>query len=330
MFRTYRGGDEKQIVRTWNAAMPGDPIDLTVFGSKVLCDPNFQAEGLRLAVLDDVVVGFALSIERKLPLVGIDLEPEVGWITALAVDPDHRRRGIGTELLRSAENFFLERGKRWVSVSAYAPNYFWPGVDRVTYPEGLSMLESNGYGTEYEAVSMDKHLVAYAYPDDVKQLVKQREQEGYRFIPLTWEYVVELIGFANSRFNPDWGRAIRDGLSGRLTLDQCRIATNPTGSIVGFALYGAYDGMLERFGPFGVDEGERGKGLGKILLHETLFAMKSRGLHGAWFLWTGEETAAGHLYLKAGFSITREFNVMRKQLSLTDKDDGDDEVVCRC
>ncbi len=58
----------------------------------------------------------------------------------------------------------------------------------------------------------------------------------------------------------------------------------------------------------------RGAGLGKILLYETLDLMRQRGSHGAWFLWTGEESPAGKLYRRAGFTITRRFNVMKKTL----------------
>lgn len=82
--------------------------------------------------------------------------------------------------------------------------------------------------------------------------------------------------------------------------------------IVGFALYAAYRGIPERFGPFGVDPGQRGTGLGKILLHLTMTRMRAEGLHSSWFLWTGAASPAYHLYAKAGYEITRKFHVMRR------------------
>jgi hypothetical protein len=42
--------------------------------------------------------------------------------------------------------------------------------------------------------------------------------------------------------------------------------------------------------------------------------MRAQGLHGAWFLWTGEQSPAGHLYRKAGFHVTRRFDIMSKTL----------------
>ena len=80
-------------------------------------------------------------------------------------------------------------------------------------------------------------------------------------------------------------------------------------------MYGGYEGIRERFGPFGVDDSEQGKGLGKILLHEALHSMKQRTIQGAWFLWTSEKSSAGHLYLKNGFKTYRTFHVMVKELA---------------
>ena len=160
---------------------------------------------------------------------------------------------------------------------------------------------------------MHRDLLDYTYPPAVGDLKKQREAEGYSFGPAAHGDFPELIRFANEQFNPDWGRAIREGILQGLDPSQVLAAKNGD-RIVGFAMFGGYEGIRERFGPFGVDENEQGKGLGKILLHETLHAMKQRTIQGAWFLWTSETSAAGHLYLKHGFRTYRKFHVMVKDL----------------
>ncbi|HHY10340.1 MAG TPA: GNAT family N-acetyltransferase, partial [Firmicutes bacterium] len=93
------------------------------------------------------------------------------------------------------------------------------------------------------------------------------------------------------------------------------VARDEMGRIVGFCLHGAYEGIPERFGPFGVGPDQRGQGLGKILLNICLAAMRAQGLHGAWFLWTGETSPAGYLYTATGFEITRQFHVCQKELA---------------
>lgn len=311
---SYRGGDERGIVDAWNRALPQDPIDLTRFIKSVLCDVNFDPKGLAVASVSGEIVGFCLAIRRRLPLGGSDLEPERAWITAFGVVPEWRRKGVGSALLDAGERFVREQGRKEVLVSPYAPNYFWPGVDPNAYREAVRFLERRGYQTLYTPVAMDKRLVGFAVPQEIEALQAERVGEGYHFGPLTPEYIYDVIEFANQAFNPDWGRAIREAIRDGVPLEQCLIAADERRRIVGFALFGGYDGILERFGPFGVDPSQRGKGLGKILLYRTLEAMRARGAHGAWFLWTGEATAAGQLYLKAGFEITRSFRVMKRQL----------------
>lgn len=312
--RAYRGGDERGIVTAWNRALPQDPIDLTRFLKMVLCDVNFHPEGLVVASVADEIVGFCLAICRRLPLSGSDLEPERGWITVFGVVPEWRGKGIGSALLAAGERFVREQGRKEVLISPYAPNYFWPGVDPQAYSEAVRLLERREYQTLYEPIAMDKNLVGFEVPQEIEALQAERVREGYQFGPLTPEFVYDVTAFADDAFNPDWGRAIREAVQRGVPLEQCLIAVNSQRRIVGFALFGGYDGILERFGPFGVDPSERGKGLGKILLYRTLEAMRARGVHGAWFLWTGEATAAGQLYLKAGFEITRSFRVMKRHL----------------
>lgn len=312
--RTYRGGDEAGIVRAWNRAMPQDPIDLGRWVRMVLCDANFDPGGLWVAEAAGEIAGFCYAVRRRVPLWGDDLEPERGWITAFAVAPEWQGRGVGRALVDRAERFLRAEGRKEVLVSPYAPNYFWPGVDPGAYPRAVGFLERRGYQTLYEPVAMDKNLVGFFVPEEVRALEAERVQEGYVFCPLSPGRLHEVIAFASEAFNPDWGRAIREAVASGIPYEQCLLAVNAAGRITGFALFGGYDGILERFGPFGVDPAERGKGLGKVLLYRALEAMRARGAHGAWFLWTGEATAAGQLYLKAGFEITRSFKVMKRLL----------------
>jgi N-acetylglutamate synthase-like GNAT family acetyltransferase len=67
-----------------------------------------------------------------------------------------------------------------------------------------------------------------------------------------------------------------------------------------------------RFGPFGVSASERGRGIGAVLLFRCLHAMRSKGLHNAWFLWTDDKVAK--LYAEAGFRESRRFALLKKRL----------------
>lgn len=242
------------------------------------------------------------------------MEPENGWITAFFVHPDRMGVGIGQQMFRAADQFFQARSRRHIFFSSYAPNYFVPGIDATRYPRAKSFLEHQGFRVLYSPVAMDKNLVDYALPSDVIELEQARRREGYEFEPLSPKYLTQLIEMNDSKFNPDWARAVREAVANGIPFRQILIARQNE-QVVGFCMYGAYDGVGERFGPFGVDDRLRGTGLGKILLYTCLGEMKANGLHSAWFLWTGETSPAGYLYQRAGFEVTRRFDVMRKQLS---------------
>ncbi|MDK2793640.1 MAG: hypothetical protein PWP75_268 [Caldanaerobacter sp.] len=309
--RTYRGGDEKGIVEAWQQSLPFDPINQHLFRAKVLLDPNFDPEGAIVAEDEKgQIIGFTLTLVRKLPMYKDDLEPENSWITVFFVHPAYRGQGIGSKMFEKAKEFVQKKGRKYIFFSSYAPNYFLPGIDEKTYPEGYRFLLKQGFTKLYSPVAMDRSLLDFTIPEEVKKLKEEREKEGFKFGYAEDRHLYELIEFANVVFNPDWGRAIREGILQGLHLEQILVAEKDD-KIVGFCLYGAYEGIRERFGPFGVDPSMQGLGLGKILLNYCLFEMRCKGLHNVWFLWTGEESAAGYLYKNTGFEITRKFHVMR-------------------
>ncbi|MDX3104198.1 GNAT family N-acetyltransferase [Nonomuraea angiospora] len=305
--RAFASGDEVSLVDAWNRSMPADPATSSWFRDCVLLDPNFDPEGLRVAVSGGRVVGCAYAVRRLTPLApGTDLEPDTGWIPFFFVVPEHRGGGLGRRLVGEAVAFLEQAGRTKVDFSSYTPNYVLPGADAELYPDGYRLLNGLGFRTLYSPVAMDRTLVGYVTPDDVRELRAERESEGYAFRGPTDGELPELIRFAADAFNPDWGEAIRRHR------DPKRMIIAKKDQIVGFALYAAYRGIPERFGPFGVDPEQRGTGLGKILLHLTMTMMRAEGLHSSWFLWTGEASPAGRLYTKAGYEITRRFHVMRK------------------
>lgn len=312
-YRYYQSGDEKNIVKLWNEVIWKDPITPDRFRNLVLLDSNFDPEGLRVAYDGDKLVGVVYAVRRLLPMYGTDLEPDNGWIVFFFVDEVYRRKGIASRLMKDAVHFLKENGRKHVFFSSYAPNYILPGIDEDAYPEGYRFLLDQGFDKLYSPIAMDRNLVDFKLSDEIKELVKQREEEGYTFSLAEDGDLYDLITFANEVFNPDWGRAIREGILQGMPLERILVAKQGK-KIVGFCIYGGYEGIPDRFGPFGVDPEQQGKKLGKILLNLCLQQMKAESLHGAWFLWTGEKTSAGYLYKKTGFEITRMFHVMKKDI----------------
>lgn len=312
-YRHYQSGDESKIVELWNQCLLSDPITSKRFRHLVLVDANFDPQGLRLAFEQDLLIGCVYAVRRLLPMFGTDLEPDNGWIPFFFVHPNHRRSGVGSQLMKEAVQFLEENGRSHVFFASYAPNYIVPGLDEEAYPEAYQFLQKQGFEKLYSPIAMDCNLLGFQMPDAVKKIRQDREAEGYSFAHAQDKDLYELIQFASLKFNPDWGRAIREGILQGLPLERILVAREGK-ELVGFCMYGGYEGIPDRFGPFGVDPDQQGKGLGKILLNECLQLMRAEGLHNAWFLWTGEQTPAGYLYKKTGFEITRQFHVMKKAI----------------
>jgi GNAT superfamily N-acetyltransferase len=316
-YRTFRRGDLGPLTDLIARTLANDPISPDWFTEYVVLEPNFDPDGLIVAEAAEGIIGFVYAVRGHSGQGGqsIPVNPDGGWITVGAVDPAARNHGVGTELVVRAKAFLRDAGCAWANVSGYPPAYFWPGVDADVYPDALRLLTQNGFRTLYKPVAMDLSLATYAQPEAVLKLRETREREGYTFSAATTDDVPEACAFATEGLAPDWGEVIRAAVVRSGRPERVLLSRDPGGAVVGFATYGAYRGIVERFGPFGVAEDQRGRGLGKILLHATMSQMRSEGAHGAWFLWTGKDSPAGQLYLNTGFTITRTFHVLQADLA---------------
>jgi GNAT superfamily N-acetyltransferase len=308
--RGYRADDEEAVIDCWNAALSRDPIDASTFRRKVLLDPNFDPRGLLIADEGGEVVGLCLCLIRRVPLERSDLQPDLGWITAFGVRPTSRGRGAGTALIDAARHWFADAGRRSVSIAAYVPSYFVPGVDVSAYAEGLAFLTARGWIEVDRPISMDANLVNL---DVEPHLRRQPElvERGVEIRSLQVHEVPLLMAMLQAHMPHDWVRHARDilvdvsrGLAG---WDQFTVAVHG-GEMVGYC---QFEG--EHFGPFGVVEEWQSQGIGTVLLARCLQAMQRRGLHGAWVLWTSDRTAE-HVYGRFGFQPTRRFAVLRLDL----------------
>jgi GNAT superfamily N-acetyltransferase len=309
--RSFRPGDGPPLVEAWRRSLPYDPVTPRRFRDKVLLDANFDPQGLRVAVRGGEIVGAAYGVRRLVPVTGTDLEPGQGWIPFFFVVPGARRAGLGRRLLIGVLDWLRGIGSTRVDFSSYTPHYLLPGIDPDAYPQAARLLGELGFRTLCEVAAMDRSLVGYRVPETVLRRAGDLAEKGYLFGTPSDDDLVDLLRLAGERFNPDWAWAMRRCLDAGTPLDRIVTVRAPSGTLVGWAMHGAYEGIDERFGPFGVLTEQRGAGLGQVLLHLTLERMRALGAHSAWFLWTGEQSPAGRLYRRAGFSTTRTFRVLR-------------------
>ena len=310
--RPYSGSDEQELLNLWHVAMPYDRISIRQFRTQVLLDPNFQSEKLLLAIHDEKIVGFILCLIRQVPLYLHGLDPDNAWITAFGVHPEFRHQGIGTALFTFLFDTLREEQREMVEIAPYVPNYFVPGIDKAAYPETISFLEGKlGFSILYDAISMGANLTNFQIPDDIQELIVQREQyDGLTIQVVTSTDIPDLMPFIIEHFGWDWYRHVQSYLLeyfGSNPHPMCILVARLDGEIVGFCQQ-----RQERFGPFGVRVDCRGRGIGKILLFKCLEIMNAQSVYYSYFLWT--DARAARLYANAGYKTRREFAVMRKLL----------------
>jgi len=316
--RSYRGGDEKAIIELWNHCLHRDLINLEVFERKVLLDPNFDPQGCLVAEKNGEIIGFILALVRKFPMYDTGLEENKGWITAFFVHPENRGMEIGSTLLEKALSFLHSHGRKEVWFSSYTPNYFNPGIDVDAYPEGVRFLEEHGFEKVDLALAMKGCLWPdFKVPNEVRRIEEQLRSDGISVQFLQTKYLYSFLCFLLENFGWEWYRHPLEMLQRGCDKDQILIAVKDEKEIVGYCQYFDGDGYDwekhgEHFGPFGVRENMRGKGIGTLLLFKCLETMRKKGIHHVFLLWTDER--ASKLYRKAGLKVARRYAIMKKSL----------------
>ncbi len=305
--RPYRAGDEPGLLETWNASMWADPIDAVTWRGRYLLDPNFAPETTPVAVdpATGEIVGFVHGYTDRSPAgPGTD-----AWIVGFGVRESHRRQGIGTALMHAFEAHVSPIGVTKVLYGPYIPSYVTPGIDVNAYADAVAFLGAIGVDEGARPLSMKANLTSYRAEASAETRERDRASEGITIRRAEPRDIVPLLAFLEEHFphwKPDAIGVMRDLFGGDPRTVTLHVAEDH-GTIIGYAQTRA-----ERFGPFGVNEAYRGRGVGAVLLSRTLRAMRAEGYHSAWFLWTSDRTAK--LYREHGFEEVRRFVMMTKAL----------------
>lgn len=303
--RPYRPADEPAVLAIWNECLYRDMVAPDRYRNMVTLDPNV-ADGYLVAEEGGQVVGFLLGLVRRVPMEGLGLQEDRGWITAMAVRPDRQRQGIGSRLLAASLDWFRAQGRRLVQVSPYVPNYFMPGPDIDAYPGGVRLLEKYGFARVGEAAAMSVKLYDLRTPPEVRELEARLAAEGVRVEYLTEGRVGALMAFLAQNFPGDWHLLIRSRILRRDPLDEIQVAVHGD-QVVGFS---QFEG--ERFGPFGVAGAYRGKRIGTLLFYKAVERMKGKLRRHLWLAWTGGD--AQRFYERQGLTVDRRHWLMAKEL----------------
>ncbi|HZT66792.1 MAG TPA: GNAT family N-acetyltransferase [Acidimicrobiales bacterium] len=229
------------------------------------------------SVRGDPQVGVVATVVRR----------DAAFVRLLAVDPAHRRRGVGHALMEAAEADLSGSGP--ITVGADAPDYLFPGVDTRWTPM-FCLMEARGYRRVETHLNMDVDLATLPpRPDGVHVADADDRQEVAGWMAAAW---------------PDWADEVLRALDdGHLALSR---------DSEGISAFCAWDvnrgGWL---GPIAVRPGEYGKRLGVPLLLEALHRMRDDGRQRAEIAWVSPI----RFYARnVGATVGRAFVVHRKQM----------------
>jgi len=302
---------EQEIIELWNKTLTHDLITKDKFRKQILFDENFDENLCFIAFNDQTVIGYLLAIKRKFPYLERGLEPDRGFISVVFVDESHRNHGVGQQLMKTAEDKLYEMGARRITLGAYSPNYFFPGIDSENYPASKIFFESLGYVCGDVNFSMKKDLHGFYRTPEMMEKYTQLVKNGFEVKPFDYRYTIKLLDFARREFGGGWKRNILMSMRNSFAEENIIIVTDKADSIVGFAMR-MIDGNPMRFGPIGISESVRNYGIGGVLFDYMQSEMTKRGIYHMFFVTT--DIPGRRFYERHGLTVFRTFYDYEKYL----------------
>lgn len=300
----------QQVLTCWNQSLIYDGIDEERFKQLILLDENFNPDLFLLALNQEKVVGFCYGVRRKIPYLERGLEENRGWIVIMGVLPEYQNQGIGTILCDEVEKRLKDMGTKEITLCAYSPNYFFPGIDK-RYQQAISFFENRNYVYRAESVSMQRSLWDYHMADQYKEKLASLEKDGIHIIRYNDEYVLPLLNYLLENFGAGWKRNALIAMQKKEAEDTILLVVDEQKNILGFCMR-KIDGNDARFGPFGVSEHLRSKGIGGVLFEYMMQEMKQKGIYYLYFLWT--DGAAQRFYERHDVKVYRTYQLYRKEV----------------
>lgn len=225
----------QQVLTCWNQSLIYDGIDEERFKQLILLDENFNPDLFLLALNQEKVVGFCYGVRRKIPYLERGLEENRGWIVIMGVLPEYQNQGIGTMLCDEVEKRLKDMGTKEITLCAYSPNYFFPGIDK-RYQQAISFFENRNYVNRAESVSMQRSLWDYHMADQYKEKLASLEKDGIHIIRYNDEYMLPLLNYLLENFGAGWKRNALIAMQKKEAEDTILLVVDEQKNILGFCM----------------------------------------------------------------------------------------------
>lgn len=306
-YRSFRNYDPPKILRLWEEAELGQGAAQALsndmsFDLLNYSQTYFDRHGLILAVDEGKPVGFVHAGFGCTP-DGNELDYSTGVICAVIVTPEHRRQGVGRELVQRAESYLRSKGAQQIQAgSAKATDPFYFGLYGGARPAGF--LESDQAAAPF--------FESLGYQPDRRFLITGRQMSDrdpvhFRSTMIRRKWELVLI----DRPDPcSWWWMCRYG---RLDAVYCALVPKGGGTpVAGVTIVGldAYSncwheqaiGLVDLW----VDENHRRQGFGQALLLEVIKRLRKETVTRLTANIADDDVAAMKVFESVGFSKVDE------------------------
>lgn len=302
-----------EIVALWSEEIGGRfPMSAALWNQNTVKEPNMLEGGSLAVVREGKLCGF-IAAKRYIETLDVHMPVDVGWIQCLLIRTSARNEGIGSELLKQAEQALLEAGVDEIRLGR-DPWHYFPGVP-LEDGAAIGWFEKRGYvkgGVETDLIKnvRDGELYELTNPSGHYRLLAEEDIPSLlqfldRVFPGRWHYEAlhyELIGGTGREF---MGFFMDGELQGF-----CRL-NDPGSPVIAQNVYWSplVEGRMGGIGPLGIDRGIRGHHFGIDLVKAAANELITRGMTDIVIDWT----QLIDFYGKLGFTPWKQYQSMAKR-----------------
>jgi ribosomal protein S18 acetylase RimI-like enzyme len=315
-YRPVRNDDPPHLVRIWNEAFPGraayllrssSPLEAWVFAK-----PYFDPAGLILAVDDQRPLGFVhAGFGPNETQTGLDYR--IGVICILAVVPAARRAGVGSGLIRHAEEYLISRGARELYAGGMRPlNPFYFGLYGGSDSPGFLTADIEAWPF-FEKQGYAAHRTAFVFH---RKLEQPLDIVDPRFAGLRRRFDVQVL--PRARVGTWW----EESILGQLEPVEFRLEEKKTAQTAARVSYWEMEGFSWRWNypaagvmDIQVRADLRRQGLAKFLVSQLLRHLQEQYFGLAEVQTLDQNQAAIALFRSLGFEQVDTGRSYRKVLS---------------
>lgn len=298
----------EDLRKLMNLSLKNDFIDENLFKEIILNDPNFDEKLVLMKVKNDKPIAYVFGVRRtKEPKEMIEQHKDIIWIKSFGTFKNEYLIFLD-ELLNDFEKIAKDNKCKYIRISDFASWFITAGVD-IKYNAYNKLLASIGFNIENKVIDYELDLSEFYIPSYVNNIYKKLIKEKIKISNIKEENE-EVFKWIKKEFpfGVFWSIETKNALKRK---NGGVLIAYKNGDILGFSVYGAY--YPSRFGPIGVDSKMRGKGIGTMLLYETIKRIRLNGQRVAMIPWVEKDAAFFYTQLP-GIKKVRYFNVYSKKI----------------